>query len=174
MPDNETRPPLPRGYFTTTSSVAYEQIQRLYTTDPVSPLIDPTVPTPEQVLQPPAPTMHDDKRLVMYIREMMLEYFKGACHSVTELDYGDASRLSVQQTSLPRSNRRSYQFERQEHESKGEREMYVDGAVLMRYSHKPDTVTIYKRDTNRWMSKELERFFITYLAGVKLVIVKED
>jgi hypothetical protein len=100
-----------------------------------------------------------------------MEYYKGNCMAVMQLDYDQLSRIRQRYTELqPTSNRRTYQFDRQEHQAKQEMNIWLDGTLLVTISHKPDKATLHG---SGWAVKELARFFKNYLAGVQLTIKKE-
>lgn len=108
----------------------------------------------------------DDKLLVMYLREILLDYFKGGCKSVMQLPYELTSRIQTSGTML----RQQYQYERQEQAARRATDIYVDGILVIAVHHRPDKATVYN---NSYIGKELVMFFKTYLAGVELTI-KED
>lgn len=104
--------------------------------------------------------------IVMNLREILMEYFKGSC--VDKL----ISTSIIKRVAVNPSNSGQYQYQREQARRAQEQRVYIRDVPIMNIQHSPDRVTFYTEILSR--SKELrdihrdvDKFLQEYLPAVE-------
>lgn len=108
---------------------------------------------------------------VMAIRELLMEYYKGACiQRLMENNNIHLRNVSFQAR---------FNYERREHRNKKPQQIVIGNVPIAQLEHEPDSIVFYSKVLNRspqmrYVYKELKKFMSTYLPAVKTSYSRKD